>query len=149
MVAPADSLSVHGVIRQFSSPPVRLFMFLAALVVAGIAVIKVVESVATLYGPAHVGAVSMPTVSATVNIAYELPLPSEVVFGPELRTYSQLALSLSGQRAAMYWSLFVPVYSSLCADVTSVSLLLSTYGNYAASVRAWPQVRWCSLLHRL
>jgi hypothetical protein len=73
-------------------------MFLAALVVAGIAVIKVVEGVAALYGPAHVGAVSMPTVSATANIAYELPLPSEVVFGPELRTYSQLAMSLATPR---------------------------------------------------
>jgi hypothetical protein len=93
MVAPAHSVSVHGIIHQFSSPPVRVLLFFAALMVAFIAVIKVVEGVSALYGPAHVGAVSVPTVSATVNIAYELPLPSEMAFGLELRTYtySQLA----------------------------------------------------------
>jgi hypothetical protein len=91
-----------------------------------------------LYGPSHISAVPMPTMSATANIAYEPPLPSEVVFGPELSTYSQLATSLSGQRAAMYSSLYaaVPVYSSLCVFATSVSMLLSTYDDYTASVRS-------------
>jgi hypothetical protein len=128
MIAPANSLSVHGIIHQFSSPPVRLLMFFAALVVAGVAVIKVIENVSAIYGPAYVGAASnlalgLPpcpcaacsTVSATVNIAYEPPLPSEVIFGPELRTYSQLAVSLSGQRAAIYWSIRVPVFTPRCA----------------------------------
>ena len=80
MVAPAHSISVHGVIYQLSSPPVRILLFFAALMVAFIAVVKVVEGVSALYGHAHVGTISVPTVSATVNIAYELPLPSEIVF---------------------------------------------------------------------
>jgi hypothetical protein len=48
MVAPAHSVSVHGIIHQFSSPPVRVLLFFAALMVAFIAVIKVVEGVSAL-----------------------------------------------------------------------------------------------------
>jgi hypothetical protein len=136
MVAPAHSISVHGIIYQFSSPPVRVLLFFAALMVAVIAVVKVVEGVSALNDPGRGGTISAPAVSATVSIAYELPLPSEIVFGPELRTYSQLAMSLSEQRAAMYWSMLLPAYSSLCAMTASASLLLSTYCDYTTSVRA-------------
>jgi hypothetical protein len=55
MVAPVESLSVHGAIRQFSS-----LIFLAALVVAGIVIIKAFEGVAALsICPSHVNTVPM------------------------------------------------------------------------------------------
>jgi hypothetical protein len=131
MVAPAHSISVHGIFCQFASPPVRVLLFFAALLLAVIAVVKVVEGMSDLSDQGRGGAFSAPAVAATVNIAYELPSPSEIVFGPELRTYSQ-----SEQRAAMYWSVLLPAYSSLCATTASASLLLSTYCDYTASVRA-------------
>jgi hypothetical protein len=35
MVAPAHSVSIHGIIYQFSSPPVRILLFFAALMADG------------------------------------------------------------------------------------------------------------------
>ena len=61
MIAPAHSISIHGIIYQFSSPPVRVLLFFAALMVAVIAVAKFVEGVSALYDPGRVGTISVPT----------------------------------------------------------------------------------------